>query len=147
MSNKKQNHKKYNNQNQDNKEVKDKLIKTDRGEEFTEEDWVTPIFGGGPTRQEVEEWKDKYTDIYYTPYDDDIYIWRPLYRSEYREVITNESYTIHDREEVFTEKCVLFPRNYSLDKVKEGKAGVPSLLAEAIMEKSGFIAQTAPIKL
>lgn len=125
----------------------DGLIVTASGEQFTQEEWTSPVFEGGPTRQEVEEWKEKYGNVYFIPLADNYYIFRALTRAEYREVIENQDLTLLDREEIFTEKCVLFPRNYRASKDSKGNAGVPSALAEVIMDKSGFIAQSAPIKL
>jgi hypothetical protein len=114
---------------------------------YTEEEWNAPIFAGGPTRREVEEWKEKYRGVYFTPFDDEVYVWRVLERNEYRELINDRELTTLDRQEKIVEKCVLFPRNYTREKMITGKAGVPSLLSEMIMEKSGFVASSAPIKL
>lgn len=130
-----------------NEEVKAEVITTSRGETFTKEEWTSPVVEDGPTRQEVEEWKDKHGNIYFTPFEGSIYIWRTLSRAEYREVATDETLSMYDKEEAFTDKCVLFPRNYETAKVSKGNAGVPSVLADYIMEKSGFVAQTAPIRL
>jgi hypothetical protein len=115
--------------------------------EWTKEEWVSPIVQDGPTRQEVEEWKDKHGNVYFTPFEGEIYIWRTLSRPEYREIIRNQEITMMDREEIITEKCVLFPRNFTVESFATGRAGVPSLLSEMIMDKSGFVAQSAPIKL
>ena len=115
---------------------------------WTEEEWQSPVIQGGPTRQEIEEWKDRYGSVYFTPFEGETFIWRTLGRSEYREIIRNTDLTMLDREEHITDKCVLFPRNFSCGEyTKTGKAGVPSLLSEMIMDKSGFVAQSAPIKL
>jgi len=106
-----------------------------------------PIFPNGPLRDEVEAWKEKYRAVYFTPFDDDVFVWRALERMEYREIISKKDLSQLDREEIFVEKCVLFPRNYTKERMTTGKAGIPSLLAEMIMDKSGFVAQSAPIKL
>lgn len=116
--------------------------------QWTKEEWESPVVEGGPTRQEVEEWKDKYGSVYFTPFEGEIFIWRTLSRPEYREIIRNTELNMLDREEIITDKCVLFPRNYSCQTyTQKGRAGVPSLLSEMIMDKSGFVAQSAPIKL
>lgn len=115
---------------------------------WTEEEWLTPITQGGPTRQEIEEWKDRYKDVYFTAFDGETFIWRTLARPEYREIIRNTDLSMLDREEVITDKCVLFPRGFSCSNYTESrKAGVPSLLSEMIMDKSGFVASSAPVKL
>jgi hypothetical protein len=116
---------------------------------YTEEEWNSPIFDGfGPTRREVEEWKQKYPKgVYFTPIENEVYIWRVLERREYNALINNKSLTTMDREEEITVMCVLYPRNLTREMLQTEKAGVPSLLSENIMDKSGFVAQSAPIKL
>ena len=117
------------------------------GVQYTEEEWHSPVVHNGPSRMEVEEWKERHGNVYFTPYDSEVYIWRVLRRPEYREIIRDTTLNALDREELFTEKCVLYPRNFNLETIKKSRAGVASLLSEMIMEKSGFVAQSAPIKL
>ncbi|CDQ41810.1 hypothetical protein [Virgibacillus salexigens] len=126
---------------------KEDVIITERGEEFSKEEWAQEVVPKGPTRQEVEEWKDKYGNIYFVPFDSDIYMFRQLNRAEYREVALNQDYTAFDKEEIITDKCVIFPRNFSVSKLTKGNAGLPTVLNEMIMSKSGFFAQSAPIQL
>ena len=131
------------------KKKKEKTHTTKRGETFTDEEWKSPIVKNGPSRQEVEEWKDKYGEsIYFTPFaNGTVYVWRALDRPEYREILRMNDINMLDREEVITDKCVLYPRNFSCAELKHGSAGVPSILSEYIMDKSGFVAQSAPVKL
>jgi hypothetical protein len=115
---------------------------------YTKEEWEAPVFENGPTRKEVEAWKEKYGQVYFTPFDDLIVIWRTLSRPEYREIIRNQELTMLDREEMIADKCVLFPYDFSCAKyTQNGMAGIPSLLSEMIMDKSGFVSKTGPIKL
>jgi hypothetical protein len=117
------------------------------GVKYTEEEWHAPALRGGPTRMEVEGWKERHEFVYFTPFDQEVFVWRTLQRPEYREIIRDQTLTALDREEYFTEKCVLFPYNFSIEVMKKSRAGIPSLLSEMIMDKSGFVAQSAPIKL
>ncbi|WAT23565.1 hypothetical protein O0R52_22555 (plasmid) [Bacillus halotolerans] len=134
--------------NQPVKENIDKVYKGYDGTEYSEVEWLSPAINNGPTRKEIEGWKEKYSGlIYFVPFDGDVFIFRPLERPEYREIVSNTTLSALDREEVFTEKCVIYPNDFSLEKIKKSRAGIASLLAEMIMEKSGFVAQTAPIKL
>lgn len=114
---------------------------------YTTAEWESPVIHEGPSRKEVEGWKSRYTHVYFTPFDGEVYVWRTLQRPEYREIIRDATLTALDREEMFTEKCVLFPYDFSLEKIKKSRAGIASLLSEMIMDKSGFVAQSAPIKL
>jgi hypothetical protein len=117
------------------------------GVRYTEEEWNAPVVRNGPTRREVEGWKERYGHVYFTPFEGEVFVWRTLQRPEYREIIRDTTLTALDREELFTEKCVLFPYDFSLEKIKKSRAGIASLLSEMIMDKSGFVAQSAPIKL
>jgi|GEM_PF-1896521 len=117
------------------------------GTRYTEEEWNAPVVRNGPTRREVEGWKERYGHVYFTPFEGEVFVWRTLQRPEYREIIRDTTLTALDREELFTEKCVLYPYDFSLEKIKKSRAGIASLLSEMIMDKSGFVAQSAPIKL
>jgi hypothetical protein len=118
------------------------------GVTYSEAEWTSPVVANGPTRQEVEEWKERYQgEIYFTPFSTAVYVWRTLTRPEYREIISDSTLNALDREELFMERCIVYPRNFSLEKIKKGRAGDPSILSEMIMDKSGFVAQSAPIKL
>jgi hypothetical protein len=118
------------------------------GEEYTEDEWNAPVMRGGPSRKEVEGWKERFGGlVYFTPFEGDVFVWRTLQRPEYREIIRDQTLTALDREEYFTEKCVLYPYDFSIEKIKKSRAGIASLLSEMIMDKSGFVAQSAPIKL
>ncbi|MBU5262125.1 hypothetical protein [Bacillus atrophaeus] len=125
----------------------EKVYKGYDGTEYSEEEWLSAPISNGPTRKEIEGWKHKYGFIYFVPFDGDVFIFRALKRPEYREIVSNTTLSALDREEVFTEKCVIYPYDFSLEKIEKSRAGIASLLAEMIMEKSGFVAQTAPIKL
>ncbi len=129
-------------------DVKEEMYKGFDGESYTKEEWLSPVVHNGPTRREVEGWKEKHGGfVYFTPFDGSVFVWRTLSRPEYREIVRDTTLTALDREELFTEKCVLFPYDFSLEKIKKSRAGIASLLSEMIMEKSGFVAQSAPIKL
>lgn len=129
------------------KEVPVKYFTGQDGIEYTEDEWHAPVVRDGPTRREVEGWKEKHGAVYFTPFDSEVFVWRRLLRPEYRTIISDSTLTALDREELFTEKCVLYPYDFSLEKIKKYSAGVSSLLSEMIMDKSGFVAQSAPIKL
>lgn len=132
---------------EDDKESKDKYYQGTDGTEYTEGEWNSPVVRNGPTRKEVEGWKKRYNHVYFTPFDGETFVWRTLQRPEYREIIRDQTITALDREEMFTEKCVLYPYDFSLEKIRNSRAGIASLLSEMIMDKSGFVAQSAPIKL
>lgn len=106
------------------------------------------LFEGGPTIAQVEEWKRLYGAIYMTEFDDgEVFIWRPLNRKEFKEIMKIDGADSLYREERVCEKCIIWPENYDFMSMSLGKAGVPTMISEQIMEKSGFAAKTGPVQL
>lgn len=111
----------------------------DKGEEL--------LFPDGPTMNQVEEWKSLFKDIYFTEFEEEGFIWRCISRSEYKEVMKIQGADNFYKEERICEKCILWPEKYDFLTMKGGKAGIPTYLAEQVMEKSGFSAITSSFKL
>lgn len=97
-----------------------------------------PIFAGGPLESEILAWKKQFGRIYSTELDGDIYIWRTINRFEYKEVMSAPNTNELMREEMICEVCVLFPYDYSYESMVNEPGGIPSMLSEQIMQKSGF---------
>jgi hypothetical protein len=112
------------------------------------EDGKELLFPGGPTLDKVEEWKSLHQgEVYLTEFDDEVFLWRPIKRKEYKEIMKVQNADSYYKEERICERCILFPENYSFMNMATGKAGIPTLLAELIMEKSGFQAKTGALKV
>lgn len=106
------------------------------------------LFSEGPSVAQVEEWKSQFGDeVYLTEFEEEIFLWRPISRKEYKQVMKVQNADSFYKEERICEACILFPAQYNFMNMSMGKAGVPTLLAELIMEKSGFQAKTAAMKL
>lgn len=114
-------------------------IYNEKGEEL--------LFENGPTVNEIEEWKSRFKDIYFTEFEDEVIIWRCIMRSEYKDIQKIQGADSYYKEERLCEACVLFPKNYNFQAMRAGKAGIPSFISEQILEKSGFAARAAAIKL
>lgn len=97
-----------------------------------------PIFAGGPLESQVIAWKKQFGRIYSTEIDGEVFIWRTINRFEYKELMSVANTNELMREEMICETCVLFPYDYTYEAMVNGAGGVPSLLAEQIMQKSGF---------
>lgn len=108
-------------------------------QEFDEE-----IFSGGPMQSELNSWKKQFVEVYLTELGLEAFIWRPLNRYEYKKITSVPNTDPLMREEMICEQCVLWPYNYTFDEMANGKAGVPALLAESIMEVSGFSRMSLP---
>lgn len=105
-----------------------------------------PIFEGGPTNNMVAEWKSRYGEIYANQFDEEVFIWRPINRVEYKEIFKVKNADGMWIEERICEKCVLWPENYSFMDMSIGKAGIPSTLSNKILDMSGFLTND-PIRL
>ena len=106
------------------------------------------IFPGGPKQSEINEWKAEYKDkVYMSEFEDQAFIWRPLTRFEYKSILKLQNADALFREERICETCILWPADYNYDTMADGEAGIPSLLAEQIMDASGFTASGAAKKL
>lgn len=103
-----------------------------------------PIFPGGPARSLIDSWKKQYGEVYITEVGQDVYIWRPLNRFEYKTIVSLKNTDPLQREELICEQCVLYPGDYDVAAMANGKAGVPALLAENIMGASGFTRSSTP---
>lgn len=134
-------------------EVKEEAVEQEavyQDEAFTNEDFDadTFLFAGGPTHDQVEDWKSKYEDqVFLTDFDGEVYIWHPISRSEYKRIVRNEQADSFYKEEKVCETCVLFPEGYGSFKMTKGKAGVPTMLFDMIMEKSGFSSRVQAMRL
>lgn len=105
--------------------------------------------GTGPTLEDVEKWKSIYDEeVFITDFgSQDIYVWRPLKRSEYRNIIKEESRSTSSREETIVQAVLLWPTNINVQIRNDGKAGIPTVLSEMILENSGFNPNTRTYKL
>ena len=115
-----------------------------------------PIFPGGPLVSQVTSWKKQFAitdasgnivregEIYVTKVGNQYYVWRPLTRYEYKQIVNMPNPDPLQREELICETCVLWPENYNYEAMAKDKAGVPALLAQQIMEASGFVENYEP---
>ena len=110
-----------------------------------------PIWDGGPTAGIVKEWKRQYGDIYVTSvtYDKHV-VWRVLNRAEYKQIVKKMEQLVQAgqlstaeanlwNEETIAELCMLFPK-YDKTNAVGMMAGLPSLIAQEVLEASGFVA-------
>jgi hypothetical protein len=142
-------------------EVGDQLTLYDNGdleveeaevEEEQDQDLIGPdgkeiLFPGGPSLDQIEQWKSQFGEVYLTEFEEDVFIWRSLTRKEYKEVMKVERADNFYKEERICDRVILFPEGYNFIQMGQGKAGIPTLIAELVMEKSGFQAKTGALRL
>lgn len=107
-----------------------------------------PEYEDSPTLNEIEEWRERFQGkIFMTRLGDDMYIYRPIRRSEYKNIFKLQNTDQYYREEKICETCVLYPRNYGFAVTANGPAGVPSMLFEMILSESGFNPNVQSIRI
>ena len=106
-----------------------------------------PIFDEGPLESEIIAWKKQFGKVYSTDIEGDVFIWRPLNRYEYKQIMATPNTNELIREEMICEICVLFPYGYSYEHMVNEAGGIPSMLAEQIMQKSGFTRKVSVMAL
>lgn len=120
------------------------VILDNQEEESIEDDFnkngEDELFQGGPTYDQVADWKSQYDEeIYMSSFGEDTYIWRPLRRKEYKDIQKIENADEYYVEEQICMRCVLWPSGTLPQKLRAGKAGIPTMLSRLIMDKSGFV--------
>ena len=90
----------------------------------------------------IDKFKKQYKRIYEPDVAGERIIWRPIKRSEYREIMAYEDKELSDREivyvreEMMAKKVILYPKT---EDIIEEFAGVAEVIADECMYYSGFM--------
>ena len=93
-----------------------------------------------PTFEELRLWKATYARFYLSSIveDDDVYIWRPIYRQEWKEFIgMYKDAPAEERQSGLIQRCILFPSAETI--LYKRPAGYLQSLETKIMFQSGFV--------
>lgn len=93
-----------------------------------------------PSFEELKVWKATYARFYISNVveDDDFYIWRPIYRQEWKEFInTYKEAPPEERQSGLIQRCILFPSAETI--LYKRPAGYLQSLETKIMFQSGFV--------
>ena len=93
-----------------------------------------------PTFEELRLWKATYARFYLSSIveDDDVYIWRPIYRQEWKEFISMyKDAPAEERQSGLIQRCILFPSAETI--LYKRPAGYLQSLETKIMFQSGFV--------
>ncbi len=117
-------------------------------EDLSDEELIWPE---GPTAGMIKAWKQEYGDVYVTSITYDKHIaWRTLTRLEYKNLVRKMEQLMEAgqlssaeanlwNEEAIAEICCLYPA-YDRQSITADLAGLPSLIAQEVLEASGFVA-------
>lgn len=78
--------------------------------------------------------KEEYKTIFIYQFGEQVFIYRPIGRKEYKDLILNPQLTDQEKEERECSICTLWPENYDFSNCEE--AGLPTELSKAIEENS-----------
>lgn len=81
----------------------------------------------------VKDLMAKYEVVFFADIGDYNFIYRPLNRKEYKNIVLNTQLQEIEKEDEIIESTLLYPNNIDFDEVE---AGIPSLLYEQILENS-----------
>lgn len=109
------------------------------------------IWPNGPTAGHIKMWKKEFGEVYVTSLSFDKHIvWRTLSRYEYKQLVKKMEQLVQAgqlssaeanmwNEEAITEMCILYPV-FDKQDINREMAGMPSLIAQEVLEASGFVA-------
>ena len=80
----------------------------------------------------INEFQDKYEEVYWNTIEGQVFVYRTLGRLEYKEVLNSDTTDI-EKEDIVCKACLLYPENFDFD---ECTAGIPTMLFKSIMKNS-----------
>lgn len=82
-----------------------------------------------------EESLEKYGQVFIEDFGESgTFLFHSLGRKDFRDLRDSEAIGDYAKEEIICEQCTIYPKNYDFENCEE--AGLPSLLAQKILEKS-----------
>lgn len=76
---------------------------------------------------------DKYPNVFVQKIEDIVFMYRPIGRKEYRQVLESNEINDLEKEEVICEICTLWPQDFDFE---DCDAGIPTVLYNKIIENS-----------
>jgi hypothetical protein len=117
-------------------------------EDFSDQELIWP---NGPTAGMIKEWKQQFGDVYVTSITHNKHlVWRTLSRLEYKNLVRKMEQLVQAgqlstaeaklwNEKAIAEICCLYPA-YDRQSIVADLAGLPLLIAQEVLEASGFVA-------
>lgn len=77
--------------------------------------------------------KEQHRNVFIYQADSQVFIYRSLGRSEYKNILTDEQFDDFAKEELICQICTLWPEEYDFDNCS---AGIPTVLTKSILKNS-----------
>lgn len=81
----------------------------------------------------IEETFQKYTAVFFSEIEGQLFAYRPIGRKEYKDILTNENLDDFDKQDAICKTALVYPENFDLD---DCSAGIPDKLCNDIITKS-----------
>jgi hypothetical protein len=98
------------------------------------------------TQEMIDKMKEKYGEIYKVTLNGEDFVYRPMKRVEYKQIIGSADTSRTFSEEQIVSKCLVYPEVTAADMSAQ-KAGTVTTLTDLIMLASNFGVEEAPVKL
>lgn len=125
-------------------EIAEEQIEEEKKGYITDIEMLASVFAekeNGPKIYDIQSWKDQYKVLHVSSIfqEDDLYIWRTLNRSEYKQLLKSGMLGEQARaEDTIVRRCLLYPEPTE-SFLLTSPAGIVSTLKEQIMHRSGFV--------
>ena len=81
----------------------------------------------------IEESFQKYNSVFFSEIDDQLFIYKPLGRKEYKDILGNENLDEWDKQDAICKTALIYPKDFDFEYCP---AGIPDQLSQDIIEKS-----------
>lgn len=81
----------------------------------------------------IEESFQKYDAVFFSEIEDELFIYRPLRRKEYKDILGNNNLDDVSKQDAICKTVLIYPFDFDFD---DCSAGIPTMLYEDVIEKS-----------
>ena len=81
----------------------------------------------------IEEAFAKYDAVFFSEIEDELFIYRPLGRKEYKDILQNQNLDDFEKQDAICKTVLIYPEDFDFD---DCSAGIPNELYQIILEKS-----------
>ncbi len=81
----------------------------------------------------IEEAFQKYDAVFFSDIEDELFIYRPLGRKEFKDILSNQNLDDYEKQDAICKTVLLFPEDFDFD---DCLAGIPEQLYKDVLEKS-----------
>ena len=81
----------------------------------------------------IEDTFQNHDAVFFSEIDDELFIYRPLGRKEYKDIVTNQNLDDYEKQDTICKTVLVYPVDFDFDNCL---AGIPDKLCQEIIEKS-----------